>query len=127
MRTDDSSVEVITSDTTRESDPTPSPDGKWIAFSSDRGNSLGSDYNIWTLDLRSGELKHVITTVAPDGGLMVRFVLRSTEAVARIRKHLPDDPSRPSRSGKDADCDGVACFSLGRALEERGLAGVGGE
>ncbi len=38
---------------------------------------------------RSGELKHVIVTVAPDGGLMVRWVLRSTESLARIRKHLP--------------------------------------
>lgn len=38
---------------------------------------------------RSGELKHLIVTVSPDGGLMVRFVLRSTESVARIRKHLP--------------------------------------
>ncbi|GAA1928961.1 methyltransferase domain-containing protein [Nocardioides marmoribigeumensis] len=38
---------------------------------------------------RSGELKHVIVTVAPDGGLMVRLVLRSTESVARIEKHLP--------------------------------------
>ena len=38
---------------------------------------------------RSGELKHVIVTGSPDGELMVRFVLRSTEALARIRKHLP--------------------------------------
>jgi 23S rRNA (uracil747-C5)-methyltransferase len=38
---------------------------------------------------RSGELKHVIATVAPSGELMVRFVLRSSEAVPRIRKHLP--------------------------------------
>lgn len=38
---------------------------------------------------RRGELKHVIATVAPDGGLMVRWVLRSTEAVPRLRKHLP--------------------------------------
>lgn len=37
---------------------------------------------------RRGELKHVIATVAPSGELMVRFVLRSTEALARIRKHL---------------------------------------
>ena len=36
-----------------------------------------------------GELKHLIVTVSPDGELMVRFVLRSTEALARIRKHLP--------------------------------------
>ena len=28
-------------------------------------------------------------TLSPDGELMVRLVLRSTEAVARIRKHLP--------------------------------------
>ncbi|MGN6326875.1 23S rRNA (uracil(747)-C(5))-methyltransferase RlmC [Pseudolysinimonas sp.] len=38
---------------------------------------------------RSGELKHVHVTVSPDGELMVRFVLRSTEALGRIRKHLP--------------------------------------
>lgn len=38
---------------------------------------------------RRGELKHLLVTESPDGELMVRFVLRSTEAVARIRKHLP--------------------------------------
>ena len=38
---------------------------------------------------RRGELKSVIVTVAPSGALMVRWVLRSTEALARIRKHLP--------------------------------------
>ncbi|GIG38258.1 23S rRNA (uracil(747)-C(5))-methyltransferase RlmC [Cellulomonas phragmiteti] len=38
---------------------------------------------------RRGELKHVLVTVSPDGELMVRFVLRSTEALSRLRKHLP--------------------------------------
>jgi 23S rRNA (uracil747-C5)-methyltransferase len=38
---------------------------------------------------RRGELKHVLVTEAPGGALMVRLVLRSTEALARIRKHLP--------------------------------------
>ena len=38
---------------------------------------------------RRGELKNVIVTVAPSGELMVRFVLRSTEPIARLRKHLP--------------------------------------
>ncbi len=38
---------------------------------------------------RTGELKHLIVTESPDGELMIRFVLRSTEPVARIRKHLP--------------------------------------
>ncbi|TIC83231.1 23S rRNA (uracil(747)-C(5))-methyltransferase RlmC [Nocardioides sp. GY 10113] len=37
---------------------------------------------------RRGELKHVLVTESPDGELMVRWVLRSTEAEARIRKHL---------------------------------------
>jgi len=36
---------------------------------------------------RRGELKNVLLTESPDGELMVRFVLRSTEALARIRKH----------------------------------------
>jgi 23S rRNA (uracil747-C5)-methyltransferase len=38
---------------------------------------------------RRGELKIVIVTLAPSGDLMVRFVLRSTESLARLRKHLP--------------------------------------
>ncbi|SEJ35526.1 23S rRNA (uracil(747)-C(5))-methyltransferase RlmC [Demequina mangrovi] len=38
---------------------------------------------------RRGELKHLIVTLAPDGALMVRLVMRSTEALARIEKHLP--------------------------------------
>ncbi|MCY7396568.1 MAG: 23S rRNA (uracil(747)-C(5))-methyltransferase RlmC [Nocardioides sp.] len=38
---------------------------------------------------RRGELKHLLVTESPDGALMLRFVLRSEEAVARIRKHLP--------------------------------------
>ena len=39
---------------------------------------------------RRGELKHVLLTEAPDGSLMARFVLRSTEALPRIRKRLPE-------------------------------------
>lgn len=38
---------------------------------------------------RRGELKHVLVTASPDDELMVRFVSRSQEPVARIRKHLP--------------------------------------
>jgi 23S rRNA (uracil747-C5)-methyltransferase len=38
---------------------------------------------------RRGELKHLIVTRSPDDELMVRWVLRSTEAEARVRKHLP--------------------------------------
>ncbi|WP_106848022.1 23S rRNA (uracil(747)-C(5))-methyltransferase RlmC [Blastococcus sp. Marseille-P5729] len=42
------------------------------------------------LGTRRGELKNLLVTHSPDGELMVRFVLRSQEAVSRIRKHLPD-------------------------------------
>lgn len=38
---------------------------------------------------RRGELKHVMVTLTPAGELMVRLVARSTESLARIRKHLP--------------------------------------
>ncbi len=38
---------------------------------------------------RRGELKHLLVTESPDGELMLRFVLRSQEPVARLRKHLP--------------------------------------
>lgn len=38
---------------------------------------------------RTGELKHVLVTANPQGELLIRFVLRSTESLARIRKHLP--------------------------------------
>ena len=38
---------------------------------------------------RRGELKHLLVTESPDGEFLVRVVLRSTEAVTRVRKHLP--------------------------------------
>lgn len=39
---------------------------------------------------RRGELKYLLVTVAEHSGeLMLRFVLRSQEPIARIRKHLP--------------------------------------
>lgn len=38
---------------------------------------------------RSGELKHILVSGSPSGEVMVRFVMRSTEAHARLLKHLP--------------------------------------
>lgn len=43
----------------------------------------------YDVNQRRGELKHLLVTESPDGQLMVRFVLRSQESLARIRKHLP--------------------------------------
>ncbi len=40
-------------------EPAWSHDGTRVAFSSDRGDPLGSDYNIWVLDLRSGALQRM--------------------------------------------------------------------
>ncbi|MDD7384694.1 MAG: methyltransferase domain-containing protein [Actinomycetaceae bacterium] len=37
----------------------------------------------------SGELKTIVIESSPSAQLMIRFVLRSTESVVRIRKHLP--------------------------------------
>ena len=52
----------ITADTTRESDPAPSPDGKWIAFSSDRGGH-GSQ-QIYIMPAEGGEPRQL--TNEPD-------------------------------------------------------------
>lgn len=38
---------------------------------------------------RRGELKYLLLTESLDGELMLRFVLRSTESLTRIQKHLP--------------------------------------
>lgn len=38
---------------------------------------------------RRGELKNVLLTESADGEHMLRFVLRSSESLTRIRKHLP--------------------------------------
>ena len=42
----------------------------------------------YDIPARKGELKHIIVTVSPEGELMARFVARSTEPLARLRKHL---------------------------------------
>ncbi|HET7842655.1 MAG TPA: 23S rRNA (uracil(747)-C(5))-methyltransferase RlmC [Xanthomonadales bacterium] len=44
----------------------------------------------YSLATRRGELKYLLLTQAPDtGDAMLRFVVRSQEPIARIRKHLP--------------------------------------
>lgn len=42
----------------------------------------------YDVSTRHGELKHLLVTASPDGELMVRFVLRSQEAISRLRKDL---------------------------------------
>lgn len=52
---------------------------------------------------RRGELKHLLVTEAPSGALMVRFVLRSSEPVLRIRKHLPRLLASSAAAGIDLE------------------------
>jgi len=47
-------------------EPVWSHDGSRVAFSSDRGNPLGSDYNIWILDTRTGELRQLTAEASED-------------------------------------------------------------
>jgi Tol biopolymer transport system component len=47
-------------------EPAWSHDGTRVAFSSDRGNPLGSDYNIWVLDTRTGELRQLTKAASED-------------------------------------------------------------
>jgi Tol biopolymer transport system component len=47
-------------------EPAFSHDGTRLAFSSDRGNPLGSDYNIFVLELRSGEIRQLTRNPAED-------------------------------------------------------------
>src|SRR5204862_287569 len=47
-------------------EPIWSHDGTRVAFSSDRGSPLGSDYNIWTLDVKTGELRQMTKNAADD-------------------------------------------------------------
>jgi Tol biopolymer transport system component len=49
-----------------EREPAYSHDGTRIAFASDRGNPLGSDYNIFVLDLRSGDIRQLTHDPAED-------------------------------------------------------------
>ena len=53
---------AITSDTTRESDPAPSPDGKWIAFTSDRAGHGATQ--VYLMPAEGGEARQV--THEPD-------------------------------------------------------------
>ncbi|GEP39667.1 23S rRNA (uracil(747)-C(5))-methyltransferase [Nocardioides psychrotolerans] len=50
------------------------------------GTAALTPYDVAT---RRGELKHLLVTESPDGEFLLRFVLRTSESVLRIRKHLP--------------------------------------
>jgi len=47
-------------------EPVWSHDGTRLAFSSDRGDPLGSDYNIWVLDMRTGAFRQLTRATSDD-------------------------------------------------------------
>ncbi|HZQ39451.1 MAG TPA: hypothetical protein VFA87_01610, partial [Rhizomicrobium sp.] len=63
---DGSHQHQLTEGTFDDREPIFSHDGTRIAFSSDRGDPLGSDNNIWVLDTRSGQLTELTTNPAED-------------------------------------------------------------
>jgi Tol biopolymer transport system component len=63
---DGSNQRKLTWGTFDDREPIYSHDGTRIAFSSDRGSALGSDYNIFVLDTRSGEIKQITRTPSED-------------------------------------------------------------
>lgn len=64
-------------------------DGLRAAFAPIAGFITRAGAAPYDVPTRRGELKNVLLTESPDGDLMVRFVLRSTEALERLHKHLP--------------------------------------
>jgi Tol biopolymer transport system component len=79
MHPDGTGMKQITSGHGDDREPRVSPDGKTIAFSSDR--AFEGSYDIWTVNVASGELKRITTSAAdeyepnwsPDG-LTLAFV-----------------------------------------------------
>ncbi|WP_134323426.1 methyltransferase domain-containing protein [Cumulibacter soli] len=66
----------------------------------------------YDLATRRGELKNLLVTVSPDGEVMLRFVLRSQEPIARIRKYLP---------GLLAACPAIVAVSANILPEHRAV------
>jgi Tol biopolymer transport system component len=58
-------------------EPAWSHDGRRVAFSSDRGNPLGSDYNIWIMDVGTGAFRQL--TNAPSDDYMPSWSPDDTE------------------------------------------------
>ena len=63
---DGSNQRQLTKGAFDDREPVFSHDGTRIAFSSDRGSALGSDTNIFVLDLRSGEIRQLTSHPAED-------------------------------------------------------------
>ena len=63
---DGSDQRRVTQGTFDDREPIYSHDGTQIAFSSDRGSPLGSDNNIWVMDVKTGAMRQITTSPAED-------------------------------------------------------------
>lgn len=63
---DGTSQKRLTWGTFDDREPAWSHDGTRLAFSSDRGNPLGSDYNVFVLDMRSGDIRQLTREPSED-------------------------------------------------------------
>ena len=66
MRPDGSALKQVTSGHGDDREPRISPDGKTIAFSSDR--AFEGSYDIWTVDIATGALKRITSSAADEYG-----------------------------------------------------------
>jgi Tol biopolymer transport system component len=92
----------VTWGTFDDREPIWSHDGTRIAFSSDRGNMLGSDYNIWILDTRTGAISQI--TKGPSEDFMPSW--------------SPDDREIAFASSRDA-YDGVWVVNVATGAERK--------
>jgi Tol biopolymer transport system component len=92
----------VTWGTFDDREPIWSHDGTRLAFSSDRGNMLGSDYNIWVLDTRTGAITQV--TKAPSEDFMPAW--------------SPDDSEIAFASSRDS-YDGVWVINVATGAERK--------
>ena len=66
VNADGTGQRTLTTGAYDDREPVWSHDGTRIAFSSDRGDPLGSNYNIWTLEVATGVLTQLTTHPAED-------------------------------------------------------------
>jgi len=117
LRADDGTIERLTADAWVERDPAPSPDGRWLAFISDRGGGM----QVWLRDMATGA-ERVLTRVAggvrypvfsPDGRTIAfqqpgprgdqDFTVRLVDVQSGALRSLKTPPLWPARMAFSAD------------------------